>query len=68
MLCAVPIWVAFPILMSVFQHGYLLVRQHVLPDWMREGKSGYLPLQFTYACAMIASFMGHVHVVLIPAL
>jgi len=62
----VPIWVAFPILMSLFQRIALLVRSRFLRAEING--SGYFPLQLMYASAMVASFVGHVHVVVIPAL
>lgn len=81
-LCAVPFWVAFPILMSVFQHAYLYLRKRYSGMFRRAREtmtsigigeeptveSGYIPLQLTYASAMVASLVGHVHIVLIPAL
>lgn len=69
-LCAVPIWVAFPILMSIFQTLWLWLRTRGLPHYLRasESESGHFALQLTYASAMIASLIGQVHVVLIPAL
>lgn len=66
-LSAVPIWVAFPILMSVFQGLWLWLRTRVFKG-LFPGKSGYVPLQITYASALVFSFMAHTFHVTIPAL
>lgn len=64
-LCVVPLWIAFPILMSVSQHAYLFFRKKC--SGSVDG-CGHKWLRRTYYSAMVASFMGHAHVVVIPAL
>lgn len=66
-LSAVPAWVAFPILMSVFQGAWLWLRTRIFVNASKE-KSGYIPLQLTYASAALFSFMAHTYHVTIPAL
>jgi hypothetical protein len=68
-----PIWVAFPILMSVAQESYLFVRRWATRQFKgaaESGKiqSGYAPLQLTYLSAFVGSCIAHFHLVIVPGL
>ena len=68
-----PIWVAFPILMSIAQKGYLLMRQIITRLWQgnvgaNRIRSGYTALQLTYLSAFVGSCIAHMHLVVVPGL
>lgn len=61
-----PLWVAFPILMTVFQKLYLGLRWRFSSEHSKE--SAYFAVQALYASGFIAAFMAHWHLVVIPYL
>lgn len=72
-----PIWVAFPILMSVAQQAYYFVRTHyphlfgrvpAADETKRLTESGYIPLTLLYLSAFVGSCVAHIHLVIIPGL
>ncbi|TDL16704.1 hypothetical protein BD410DRAFT_795105 [Rickenella mellea] len=66
-----PIWIAFPILMSLAQHGYYCARRSLCPASTRNNdntRSGYVILQLTYLSAFVLSCIAHIHSVIIPGL
>lgn len=75
-LSSAPIWIAFPILMSVAQAAYLFVRTRV--PMFKSGSSsssyrvtrarGYVCAQLLYLSALVGSAAAHLHLVLIPGL
>ncbi|KAH8119690.1 hypothetical protein DFH11DRAFT_1566430 [Phellopilus nigrolimitatus] len=65
-LSSTPVWVAFPILMTLAQRGYLFIRkQFTVSDRM---SSGYITLQLTYLSAFIGSCIAQINLVIIPGL
>lgn len=63
-----PLWVAFPILMSLAQRIYLHFRQHIGPQSREESREVPLALRLLYLSGFVAAFLAHVHLLLIPAL
>lgn len=63
-----PLWVAFPILMSLSQAIYLRIRTYfgTVPSVNARGIP--LPLKLLYISGFIAAFLAHVHLLIIPAL
>ncbi|KLO06679.1 hypothetical protein SCHPADRAFT_681646 [Schizopora paradoxa] len=64
-----PVWIAFPILMSLAQSAYLFVRTRV-PFFQSKScpHRGYVCAQLLYLSALVGSAVAHIHVVLIPGL
>ncbi|TCD64414.1 hypothetical protein EIP91_004095 [Steccherinum ochraceum] len=64
-----PIWMAFPILMSLCQWIYKEVRTRLTSVRRTpQHEEGYVFLQLTYASVLLISFASHIHLVIIPAL
>ncbi|KAL5484776.1 hypothetical protein ACEPAI_7418 [Sanghuangporus weigelae] len=64
-----PLWVGFPILMSVAQQSYLHIRKRFSRARITSGShSGSIPVQLLYISGFIGAFIAHVHLVLIPGL
>ena len=72
-----PIWIAFPILMSVAQMAYYAVRTRspyllgrvpTSEETKRLTGSGYYPIMLLYLSAFVGSCAAHIHIVIIPGL
>ena len=61
-----PLWVAFPILMTVCQKAYLGLRRRSSVGGSKE--TAYLTVQALYASGFVAAFLAHWHLVVIPYL
>lgn len=67
-----PLWVAFPILMSlvafVAEHGYSYIRSRFHGTSSLGAHSGYSVIQVLYLVGFIPAFYAHISLVLIPGL
>ncbi|EJD03455.1 uncharacterized protein FOMMEDRAFT_168389 [Fomitiporia mediterranea MF3/22] len=58
-----PLWVAFPILMSLGQWGYLFIRRRLAGSHgPSRSDSGYLPAMFLYLSGFIGAFFAHLSI------
>ncbi|THG95215.1 hypothetical protein EW026_g6396 [Hermanssonia centrifuga] len=63
-----PIWIAFPILMSLGQQAYLALARFVPSISNGKNGSGYIATQLVYLSSLSLSAIAHAHVVIIPGL
>lgn len=63
-----PIWIAFPILMSLGQHAYLTLARFVPALAKGRGDSGYIATQLTFLSSLALGAIAHAHIVIIPGL
>ena len=63
-----PIWIAFPILMSLGQHAYLALARVVPAINNRRDTSGYVPTQLVFLSSLALGAIAHTHNVIIPGL
>ncbi len=68
-LSSAPIWIAFPILMSVAQSAYLFSRTRLSAfNTTSNPARGYICAQLLFLSALVGSAAAHVHLVIIPGL